>query len=124
MRSDGGPDREERAARLAVAQAAANAIRIEIPALARPEEIAFAERLIADYESRLHRHSANGPRREHLDAVAAVERRLRLAALAAERAELHALHDTLVINEQTLRAVESEIDHAETLASGVPRGGI
>ena len=124
LRSDGGADREERAARLAVAQAAANAVRVEIPALARPEEVAFAERLIADYESRLHRHSANGARRAHLEAVAAVERRLRLAALAAERAELHALHDTLVINEQTLRAVEAEIDHAETLVSGVPRGGI
>jgi len=123
VRRDGGPDREERAARLAVAQAAANALRVEIPKLGRPEEIAFAERLITDYEARLHRHSANGPRREQLEAVAAVERRLRLAALAAERAELHALHDTLVINEQTLRAVEAEIDHAETLVIGVPSVG-
>ena len=123
VRRDGGADGEERAARLAVAQAAANALRIEVPKLGRPEEIAFAERLIADYETRFHRHSANGPRREHLDAVAAVERRLKLAALAAERAELHALHDTLVINEQTLRAVETEIDHAETLVVGVSGAG-
>ena len=123
VRRDGGPDREERAARLAVAQAAANALRVEIPKLGRPEEIAFAERLITDYEARLHRHSANGPRREQLEAVAAVERRLKLAALAAERAELHAMHDTLVINEQTLRAVEAEIDHAETLVVGVPSVG-
>ncbi len=94
-----------------------------IPRLARPEEVAFAERLIADYESRYHRHAANGARRAHLESVAAVERKLRLAALAAERAELHALHDTLVINEETLRAVETEIDHAETLVTGVPRGG-
>jgi len=123
LRRDGGADGEERAARLAVAQAAANALRVEIPRLGRPEEIAFAERLIADYETRFHRHSANGPRREHLEAVAAVERRLKLAALAAERAELHTLHDTLVINEQTLRAVEAEIDHAETLVVGVPSVG-
>jgi monovalent cation/hydrogen antiporter len=123
VRRDGGADREERAARLAVAQAAANALRVELPKLARPEEIAFAERLIADYEAKFYRHSANGPRREHLEAVAEVERRLRLAALAAERAELHSLHDTLVINEQTLRAVEAEIDHAETLVAGAASGG-
>ena len=123
VRRDGGAEREERAARLAIAQAAANALRVEIPKLGRPEEIAFAERLIADYEARLHRHSANGPRREQLEAVAAVERRLKLAALAAERAELHSMHDTLVINEQTLRAVEAEIDHAETLVVGVPSVG-
>jgi CPA1 family monovalent cation:H+ antiporter len=120
---DGGAESEERAARLAVAQAAADAVRVEIVKLKRSEEIAFAERLIADYEARLHRHSANGPRRVDLEAVAAAERRLKLAALSAERAELHALRDTLVINEQTLRAVEAEIDHAETLVTGVPRGG-
>jgi len=28
-----------------------------------------------------------------------------------------------VINEQTLRAIEAEIDHAETLVTGVPRTG-
>ncbi len=98
-------------------------MRIEIAKLKRPEEIAFAERLIADYEARLHRHSANGPRRQDLENVAAAERRLKLAALAAERAELHSLRDTLVINEQTLRAIEAEIDHAETLVAGVPRAG-
>ena len=59
LRRDGGADSEERAARLAVAQVAANALRVEIPKLGRPEEVAFAERLIADYETRFHRHSAN-----------------------------------------------------------------
>ena len=123
VRGDGSAAREERAARLAVSQAAAHAVRTEIPGLGRPEEIAFAQRLIADYEARLTRHSANGSRRDDLEAVAAVERRLRLAALSAERAELHSLRDTLVINERTLRAVEAEIDHAETLVTGVPRSG-
>ncbi len=118
VRGDGGAEREERAARLAVSQAAASAVRSEMPKLAHPQEIAFAERLIADYEVRLHRHAANGARRQSLEAIAAVERRLKLAALAAERSELHALRDTLVINEQTLRTVEAEIDHAETLVSG------
>jgi CPA1 family monovalent cation:H+ antiporter len=123
VRGDGSAAREERAARLAVSQAAAHAVRMEIPKLGRPEEIAFAQRLIADYEARLNRHSANGSRRNDLEAVATVERRLRLAALSAERAELHSLRDTLVINERTLRAVEAEIDHAETLVTGVPESG-
>jgi CPA1 family monovalent cation:H+ antiporter len=109
VRGDGGAAREERAARLATSQAAANAVRTEMPRLRRPEEIAFAERLVAEYEARLNRHSANGERRQDLEAVAAVERRLKLAALAAERAELHAMRDGLVINEHTLRAVEAEL---------------
>jgi CPA1 family monovalent cation:H+ antiporter len=123
LRADGGADREERAARLSVSQAASNALRSALPALQRAEEIAFANRLIADYEAKLSRHAANGPRRADLDNLAATERRLRLAALGAERAELHALRDSEVINEQTLRAIEVEIDHAETLVAGVPRGG-
>jgi Na+/H+ antiporter len=123
LRADGGAESEERAARLSVSQAASNALRSALPALKRAEEIAFANRLIADYEARLSRHSANGPRRADLDNLAATERRLHLAALGAERAELHALRDSEVINEQTLRAIEAEIDHAETLVAGVPRGG-
>ena len=69
----------------------------------------------------MHRHSANGSRRVDLDSLAATEKRLRLGALAAERAELLSLRDAEVINEQTLRAIEAEIDHAEMLIAGVPR---
>ena len=64
------------------------------------------------------RHSANGWRREVLDGVAATERDLRQAAIAAERAELHGLRDSQVINEDTLRTLEAEIDHAEALVAG------
>ena len=123
LHGDGGAEREERAARLSVSQAASKALRSALPALKRAEEIAFAERLIADYETKMHRHSANGPRRIDLDTLAATERRLRLAALDAERKELLALRDAEVINEQTLRAIEAEIDHAEMLIAGVPRVG-
>jgi monovalent cation/hydrogen antiporter len=123
LRADGGAEREERAARLSLSQAATDALRRTLPALKRVEEIAFAQRLIADYEGRLNRHAANGPRRADLESVAAAEKRLRLAALKAERDELHTLRDAQVINEQTLRAIEAEIDHAETLVAGVPRGG-
>ena len=123
LRGDGGAEREERAARLSVSQAASKALRSALPALKRAEEIAFAQRLIADYETKMNRHAANGPRRIDFENLAAVERRLRLAALDAERAELFALRDAEVINEQTLRAIETEIDHAEMLIAGVPRIG-
>ena len=123
LRADGGAEREERAARLSVSQAAADELRRTLPALKRAEEIAFAGRLIADYDSRLSRHAANGPRRADLDHLAEAEQRLRLSALKAEREDLHALRDSQVINEQTLRAIEAEIDHAETLVAGVPRTG-
>jgi CPA1 family monovalent cation:H+ antiporter len=123
LRADGGAEREERAARLSVSQAASKALRSALPALKRAEEIAFAERLIADYETRMHRHAANGPRRIDLEILAATERRLRLQALEAERTELFALRDSEVINEHTLRAIEAEIDHAEILIVGVARVG-
>jgi monovalent cation/hydrogen antiporter len=123
LREDGNAEREERAARLSVSQAASKAIRSALPALTRAEEISFAERLIADYETKMHRHSANGPRRADFENLAAVEKRLRLKALDAERSELLALRDSEVINEQTLRAIEAEIDHAEMLIAGVPRVG-
>jgi Na+/H+ antiporter len=122
VRRDASAEREELSARLAVAVAAANAMRTEAARLENPGEIAFAERLIADYEARRERHASDGQRRQDLDYIAAGERRLRLAALAAERTKLHALHDALVINEETLRTIEAEIDHAETLVAGVSRG--
>jgi phage terminase Nu1 subunit (DNA packaging protein) len=123
LRADGGAEREERAARLSVSQAASRALRSALPALKRAEEIAFAERLIADYETKMHRHAANGSRRIELETLAETERRLRLAALEAERAELLALRDSEVINEHTLREIEAEIDHAEMLIVGVARVG-
>jgi len=118
LRRDGAASQEERAARLALAQAAMGRLRQRLAGLARPEEIAFARRLIADYEARMTRHSANGSRREVLDGVAETERDLRQAAIAAERAELHGLRDSQVINEDTLRTLEAEIDHAEALVAG------
>src|SRR5437867_8982113 len=123
LRADGGTEREERAARLSLSQAASKALRSALPALKRAEEIAFVERLIADYETRMHRHAANGSRRVELDTLAATERRLKLTALEAERVELMALRDSEVINEHTLRTIEAEIDHAEMLIVGVPRVG-
>ena len=45
------------------------------------------------------------------------ERRLRLAALRAERDELMQLRDSEVINDEVLRVIQSDLDHLESLVS-------
>jgi monovalent cation/hydrogen antiporter len=124
IRGDGIVEREERAARLATAQAAALAIRKELPRLSEPTEIAYARALLEEYEDRIHLHSANAERRTRFDAARQAERRLRLAALRAERAELMQLRDTEVINDEVLRIIQSDLDHVEALVSTPgPHGG-
>jgi CPA1 family monovalent cation:H+ antiporter len=76
-----------------------------------------AHRLIDDYERQLHRHSANANRRADLDTLADAERKLRLAALRAERAELQEMREADVINDETARSIEMEIDHAESFVA-------
>lgn len=117
IRADGNAEREERAARIATAQAAIDVLQREIPKLKHPKEIAQAQRLLELYERRLHFHSSNADRRLELEAILAGERRLALAALEAERAELFSLRDTDVINEETLRTIQADLDHAESLAA-------
>ena len=51
VRGDGNAEREERAARIAIAQAASNALRESLPKLKRAEEIAVAQRLIDEYDA-------------------------------------------------------------------------
>jgi len=117
IRGDGNAEREERAARIATAQAAIDVLQRELPKLTHPKEISQAQRLMELYERRLHFHSANADRRLELEAVLAGEKRLALAALEAERAELFSLRDTAVINEETLRTIQADLDHAESLAA-------
>ena len=124
VRGDGMVAREERAARLAAAQAATTAIRQELPRLTEPGELAYAHSLIEEYERHIERHSANAERRSRVDALHETERRLRLAALRAERAELLQLRDTEVINDEVLRVIQADLDHVESLltSAGSRRG--
>jgi Na+/H+ antiporter len=117
IRGDGNAEREERAARIATAQAAMDVLQKEIPKLRDAGELGHAQRLLAWYERRLHLYSANAQRRREMDARDASERRLILAAIEAERAELFSLRDTHVINEDTLRVVQADLDHAESLVA-------
>lgn len=118
---DGGAGREEREARLAMTRAGATALRSVVSSLTRPEDVAFTKRLLADHETRIARHAAAGDRRADAEERASSERKLRLVALNAERSQLHELRDTGVINDQTLRAIEAEVDHAESLIAGDTR---
>jgi monovalent cation/hydrogen antiporter len=117
IRGDGNAEREERAARIATSQAAIDVLQRELPKLKHAREVAQAQRLLDIYQHRLIFHSANADRRRELEAVQSGERRLVSAALEAERAELFSLRDTDVINEETLRNIQFELDHAESLVA-------
>ena len=117
IRGDGNAEREERAARIATSQAAIDVLEREMPKLSHPREIAQGQRLLDLYQRRLTFHSANADRRREMEVVHAGERRLALAALEAERAELFSLRDTAVINEDTLRTIQADLDHAESLVA-------
>lgn len=118
LRGDGVAQLEERAARLATAQAAAATIRQQLSRLSDPAERAYAKGLIEEYERTIVQHSANAERRRHMDSARAAERRLRLAALRAEREELMLLRETDVINDEVLRTLQSDLDHTESLVAG------
>ena len=51
--------------------------------------------------------------RVNLDALATIERNLMIKALHAERAELVEMRNNGVINDETMRVIEAEIDDAE-----------
>src|SRR4029450_4687759 len=97
IRGDRNAEREERAARIATAQAAIDVLQRELPKLKHPKEVAQAQHLVELDERRRHFHSANADRRTELEAVLAGERRLALAALEAGRRALFSVRGTDVI---------------------------
>ena len=56
-----------------------------------------------------------------LRAVRDAERQLRPAALGAERAGLMQAREIDVINDEVLRTIQSDLDHAESLVAGPDR---
>ncbi len=121
IRGDGIAEHEERAARIATAQAAIDTLQQRIPKLTAPQETAFAQSLLARYERRLQRHSANADRRVHLEALHAAQREIWLAAVRAEREELMQMREQNVINDEVMRILEGDIDIEETLITGATR---
>ena len=124
IRGDRIAEREERAARIATAQAGIESLRKQLSRLKSPEETAFANSLLGQYEQRLRRFSANAERKSVLDAQHATQRRIWLATIAAERAELMQMRETDVINDDVLRRLQVDLDLEETRIVGAPRDAI
>ena len=123
IRGDGIAEHEERAARIATAQAAIDTLQQQIPKLAAPQEAKFAESLLGQYQRRLQRHSANAERREQLEALHDSQRKIWLAAVHAEREELMQMREQNVINDEVMRILEGDIDIEEALITGASRHG-
>jgi Na+/H+ antiporter len=111
---DGIAEREEHAARIAVAQAAIQRIQQYSTPLSSPHEQSFAAQLIALYERKVqHLATAEGDS-EDIETQLKIERNLRFNALSAEREELFRLHKNKSINEDVLRTIQREIDYLES----------
>jgi len=123
IRGDGVAAREARAARIAIAQAAIDALERGMPRLDAAHETEYAGRLIEKYRSRLQHHSANAARRSQLDAVHDSQRQIGRAAIRAQRDELRQMREQDVINDEVMRELESEIDVEEAQIMGARHGG-
>lgn len=121
IRGDGVAAREERAARIATAQAGITALRQRLSKATHADETRFTEALLTQYEHRLKRHSANAERRQHLNAVHDTQRDIWLEAVKAERKELMEMRSADVINDEVMRALQADIDLEETLIVGATR---
>jgi len=116
VKGDGAAEREERAARIAAAQAAIRKLRNLMDHQNDPGEREFTMQLIGDYERRIEEikveYGADG---RHISPRLAAERLIRLAAVEAERAELQSMLVKGRINEQVLFAIQRDLDHLETV---------
>ena len=121
IRGDGVAAREERAARIATAQAGIAALRQRLTQATQADETRFTQSLLTQYEHRLQRHSANADRRQHLDALHNTQRDIWLDAVNAERKELMEMRKADVINDEVMRVLQADIDLEETLIVGATR---
>lgn len=114
---------EENAARVAVAEAGLAVVRPALDTLTDGEERSFAQQLIQRYEGKI-------ALRDSTPEVAAAKavhiqssRLLRLAAIEAERDCLYGLQARNIINDETLRLIEEELDEREIVSSANPLRG-
>jgi CPA1 family monovalent cation:H+ antiporter len=121
IRTEDATAQEHRAAEIAISHAATHALEVQLARPGTQDEAAAARRLLADYHTRLELHTANAERRREGLVRLEANRRIALVALEAEREELYRLRDTGVINDETVRAIESRIDHTELLLTGAVR---
>jgi monovalent cation/hydrogen antiporter len=121
IRGDGVAAREERAARIATAQAGIAALQQRLTQSNHADETRFTQALLSQYEHRLKRYSSNADRRQHLDAQHNTHRDIWLEAVKAERKELMEMRAADVINDEVMRVLQADIDLEETLIVGATR---
>ncbi|MEF8731941.1 MAG: Na+/H+ antiporter [Candidatus Accumulibacter meliphilus] len=121
--SDADNPNEERKARAEIARAALAAVAEVARDLTDGEDIAFVEQLLGRYRGKLELHEGD-PGHASLRAThIGLRRRLRLAAIAAERQRLRELRAANVINDETQRVIEEELDERELVSMiSVDRG--
>ncbi len=119
---DAAAEKELHTAEIALAGAAATALREELPRLSGADQ-RFASHVLEQYESRLGLYNAMGAERTPFERAAAGRRHIVMLALEAERAELARLRDKEVINDETARILEPRIDYLELYAAGHTREG-
>jgi Na+/H+ antiporter len=104
---------EERTARLAANKAAL--ARVHEIARSRPVDKSVVERLTAEYEDRILQLQTNNEDETTVDALFSHDfEQVTLEALEVERRTILALRNRRVINDQTLRRIQRDIDLAET----------
>jgi CPA1 family monovalent cation:H+ antiporter len=114
---------EESAARVAVAQAGIAAVEPLLDGMTDPSQRAFVQQLIHRYESKIAlRESPPDEAAAQAERIAAA-RGLRLRAIEAERECMHQLHARNIINDETVRVIEQELDEREIVSSADPLRG-
>jgi len=111
-------EREAQTARMAMAEAAIKLLR-DMSTAEIPDERRYLSRLIEEYERRLLRYAYPDTEKGQL-ARTYIKRdsSIRLKALAAERKELHRLRQGGIINDETLRTIQTDIDYLEASLTG------
>ncbi|QDX31278.1 Na+/H+ antiporter [Dickeya poaceiphila] len=113
--------KEERMARVTMAQVAIDSLKKMQERLAADREENLDDQVLAEVSARvigmLHRRVAGTDELENSMAIENLERRFRLAAVSAERAELYHLRATQHISNETLQKMLRELDLLEAVLS-------
>ncbi|MBI3772863.1 MAG: Na+/H+ antiporter [Gammaproteobacteria bacterium] len=119
VQADDIAERETRAARVATTEAAIKSL-ANMPTDELPEEQRFfLLRLMEEYEHRrLHYAYPDTAQGQMAGSRLECESSIRLKALAAERTELHRLRQAGIINDETLRTIQFDIDYVEASLTG------
>ncbi len=92
-------------------------VELGLRTLVQPEDVLFANQLLREYGGRVELHSSDPSHAQARALRVSARREMRLRAIAAERARLRELRAENVINDETQRVIEAELDEREMLAA-------